>query len=91
MSPARPPFFLTPMVLIVEKFLRLSQGNIMDCKYCFVGISVCLHWKKRISKRRKNMRPKLGNNANFLICVYAGFCSVLAAPLTGLTYSENGK
>jgi len=77
--------------LIVEKFLRLSQGNIMDCKYCFVGISVCLHWKKRINKRRKNIRTKLGNNANFLICVYAGFYRVLAAPLTRLTYSENAN
>jgi hypothetical protein len=63
----------------------------MDCKHRFVGIGVCLLWKKRISKKRKNTRAKLGNDSSFLICVYAGFCHVLAVLLIGLTYSENGK
>jgi hypothetical protein len=27
-------------------------------------ISVCLHWRKRIFKRRKNTKLKLGNNAS---------------------------
>jgi hypothetical protein len=63
----------------------------MNCKHCFVEISVCLHWKKRISKRRKNMRPKLGNDADLIFCVHAGFRCSSATPLTRLTYSENGR
>ena len=30
----------------------------------------------------------MGNDANFLICVYAGFYRVLAAPLTRLTFQK---
>jgi hypothetical protein len=42
-------------------------------------------------KRRKNTRTKLGNSANFIICVYACFHRVFAAPLTTSTCSENAS
>jgi hypothetical protein len=47
--------------------------------------------EKRIFKRRKNIRIKLGNNANFIICVCAGFYRIFAAPLARLAYSGNGR
>jgi len=42
-------------------------------------------------KRRKNIRIKLGNSADFIFCVHAGFCRSSATPLARLTYSESER
>jgi hypothetical protein len=85
------PFFLTPASLTV-KSLKTYIGNTIDCEYWIVGVSVCLHWKKRINKRRKNTRTKLESNANFMVRVHPRFNRVMvAAPSTRLICSENAS
>jgi len=42
-------------------------------------------------KRRKNIRIKLGNSADFIFCVHAGFCRSSATPLARLTYPESER